>query len=299
VSRRDLFVVSAQAAAVLALARCGGGAVSSLTTNPNPGSTPADAPAYAVEDAVHAVDAGGSDYALESTLHTITRVNADGTVDWQQVGGPLNGPAQASFDSEGNVYVANVGGSDVPVFDADGRHVRTIGGYGADAGLFNEPLDVLVDDRDRLFVCDTLNHRVQVLDTQGRPQGSIGAPGTEPGRLNGPKALAIDPEGYLHVVDGGNARVQIFDAGGRYVGEYGTHGTGDGQFIMPRDIVVDAYGRCYVVDVGRAEILVFERSGAEGGKVFRPELDGERVMPLRVSLDARGELVVTGYPIPI
>ena len=295
-TRRDVLLVSAQAATALALARCGGGGLASTT---GAGTlAPGNAPPYAVKEDVHAVDAAGTDYALAPAAHTLTRVNADGTVEWQQVGGPLNGPSQAAFDSLGNTYVANVGGHDVPVFDAAGRHVRTIGGYGADAGLFNHPTDVLVDAQDRLHVCDTLNHRVQVLDTDGRTQHVVGFAGTEPGALNAPKALAIDPEGYLHVVDGGNARVQVFDGAGRYVDVYGSYGTDDAQFVAPRDIVVDAYGRCYVVDAGRGVIVVFERSGAESAGTFRPELPGgASVMPMRVSLDAQGELVVTGHPI--
>ena len=89
-TRRDVLLVSAQAATALALARCGGGAVSSLA----PGAaSPALAPPYAVKEDVHAVDGTGTDYTLAPAVHTLTRVNADGTVDWQQVGGPLNGPS--------------------------------------------------------------------------------------------------------------------------------------------------------------------------------------------------------------
>ena len=103
-----------------------------------------------------------------------------------------------------------------------------------------------------------------------------------------------------HVVDGYNTRVQIFDANRMYADGYGSHGNGAGQFRQPTDIAIDAYDRCYVVDVARRDILMFDDAGGKyAGAFIATTPTGQNVQPIRITIDPNGELLISGYPIPI
>ena len=163
-------LVSAQAAAALALARCGGGGRLVPTASAAPVRA-RNAPPYAVEEDGPRGGRRRAGLRARAATHTLTRVNADGTVEWQQVGGPLNGPVPGGLRQPGATRTSPTSAD--TTCRCSTRTAATCGRSAATArmrGSSTIRLDVLVDAQDRLFVCDTLNHRVQVLDTNGRPQ---------------------------------------------------------------------------------------------------------------------------------
>lgn len=66
-------------------------------------------------------------------------------------------------DSEGNIYISNVGNSIVRVYDHSGHRIGAFGAPGMDLGEFLSPKGVWIDSTHRLFVADTNNRRIQVF----------------------------------------------------------------------------------------------------------------------------------------
>jgi hypothetical protein len=74
----------------------------------------------------------------------------------------------ATTDPLGRVWVLDRQAKELRVFDAAGRHLRTVGREGAGPGEFRNPIGLSWDAQARLWVVDTGNQRYEVFDTAGR-----------------------------------------------------------------------------------------------------------------------------------
>lgn len=74
----------------------------------------------------------------------------------------------ATTDPLGRVWVLDRQARELRVFDAAGRHLRTVGREGAGPGEFRNPIGLSWDAGARLWVVDTGNQRYEVFDTAGR-----------------------------------------------------------------------------------------------------------------------------------
>jgi DNA-binding beta-propeller fold protein YncE len=72
-----------------------------------------------------------------------------------------------AVDSEGNIYISNVGDSTVRVYDHSGHRMGAFGVSGMDLGEFLSPRGLWIDSTNRLFVADTNNRRIQVFRVGG------------------------------------------------------------------------------------------------------------------------------------
>ena len=113
----------------------------------------------------------------------------------------LTYPFDVKTDHAGRIYVSNTGGHDVRVFDASGRRLMVIGGYGTGPGRFLSPGPIAVSARGTVAVADHRLARVSVFDDTGRLLRTIGdRQGRIPpfSRLAG---LAFNSQGDLITVD--------------------------------------------------------------------------------------------------
>lgn len=96
------------------------------------------------------------------------------------VGGP---PAAheigLSVDSRSNIYVSNLNGSTVSVYDRDGHLIDAGPGSRFESAQLNGPGGVWIDSADHVFVADTRNSRVQVFLASIGPDGT-GSPAVVP-----------------------------------------------------------------------------------------------------------------------
>lgn len=72
-----------------------------------------------------------------------------------------------AVDGEGRIYVLDGHAQQVRVFDAGGRHVRTVGREGAGPGELRRAMTMLFDPQGHLRVLDPQNNRISVFDTAG------------------------------------------------------------------------------------------------------------------------------------
>ena len=127
------------------------------------------------------------DKATRTNLFDIPR-DTDGT----NVARRLFMPTNLAMDSKGRLYVSDTGAFRVQVYDADGNHIRYIGGMGDSPGQFARVKGVAVDRESRLYAVDALSQVIQIFDEQGRPLTWFGEPGATRQIQNLPAKVALD-----------------------------------------------------------------------------------------------------------
>jgi sugar lactone lactonase YvrE len=105
-------------------------------------------------------------------------------------------PANVCLDSQGHLYVSDIGAFRVQVYDGDGKYVRTVGRYGDNVGEFSRPKGVAIDRDNRLYAVDAAAQVVQIFDDQGRLLMWFGEPKASKVGLELPSKVLVD---YDHV----------------------------------------------------------------------------------------------------
>ena len=115
-------------------------------------------------------------------------------------------PVDLSFDTDSNVYVADLCNHCVQVLSNSGKFLRTIGKYGTGPGELVCPVGVHVD-HDWVYVTEWENHRISVFTTSGEFMGSFGQ--SDEG-LRHPRGITIDDDGYVYICNTHNDCIQVF-----------------------------------------------------------------------------------------
>ncbi len=173
----------------------------------------------------------------------------------------------AAAASTSRLYVLDAKKSQLFVFDAGGKLLKTAGGEGSSKSSFSGPRGLALGPDGKLFVADTDNSRVQILDADGAFLGSFGARGSDAGQLRDPESVSVGQDGRVYVADTGNNRIQVFTEEGILLFQLGESGKEPGQFKSPTKVVVDPSDEVYVLDSGNGRIEKFDAS-AKLAKVF-------------------------------
>ena len=143
------------------------------------------------------------------------------------------------FDSEGNVWTADVGRHTVCKRSRDGKLLLTLGTdgeAGVDAQHFDKPTDMTIAANGEIFVSDGYgNNRVVHFDRHGRYIKSWGKLGTAPGEFSIPHSIACDSKGRIYVADRNNVRVQVFNRRGKLLDVWQNVLVPWGIWISPKD----------------------------------------------------------------
>lgn len=199
--------------------------------------------------------------------------------------GELTRPVGIAVDNQRNlVYVVDIGGQDIAVFNLEGTLLRRFGKRGGGPGEFNYPLDAGLDPEGNLYILDAMNARVQVFSPAGSYLRSFGERGTNPGSFQVPKALAVSRFGQVFVTDSLAHDVKIFDYSGRYLMTLGGKSfaasgrISPGGFYLPEGIAVDDQGAIWVVDSLNRVIQKFQYLNDDYLQ-RHPILPGEAYLP--------------------
>jgi sugar lactone lactonase YvrE len=193
------------------------------------------------------------------------------------------------LDSDGSIWVADVGGHAVYKLDREGRVLLTLGKKGIrgdSPDTFNGPTDVLSTPQGDIFVTDgQFNSRIVRFRADGTFVKAWGTNGSGDGQVKLPHAIATDSTGRLFVADRDNARIVLFDRDGGFLANWTQFGAPSGVYISPDDtLYVAAIGEQSGVVIGSA------RSGEVRGRVAMPSkgVNG----PHLISADGRGAIYV-------
>ena len=215
--------------------------------------------------------------------------------------GQLEAPDKLAFDTNGNLYVTEVGtqspadNSRIQKFSLTGEPLAQWGKFGSAPGQFITPVGIAIDQEGVIYVADVGNHRVQKLSPDGKALAQWHTVGSGTGESTEiGYDLALDASGNVYVSDAhpfssGNDRIQKFSPSGDVLATWGGTGTGPGQFRNPTGLAVDSKGNIYVVDSDNNRIEELSPSGTFLAQWQGPGLQ----FTSKVAVDDHGNLYVS------
>lgn len=257
-----------------------------------------------------ALDGQGNLFLAEFDDSEIYKYSTSGKLlaTWGEPGtgpGQLQAPDKLAFDSQGNLYVTEVGSRStgegqnnrVQKFSPDGKSVARWGTFGAGSGQFNSPVGIGIDAQGDIYVADIGNHRVVELSAQGQPLTqwhTVGSGTGESSEIG--YDLALDASGNVYVSEphpfsSGSDQVQKFSPSGKLLATWGGTGVGPGQFNQPTGISVDGKGNVFVVDADNNRVQEFSAKGQFLAKWNGPDI-GFRFVS-KIALDGDGNMYVS------
>lgn len=207
-----------------------------------------------------------------------------GTADGTGAAASFRYPVGMTFDSVGNLYVADSGNHTIRKVTTAGVVTTFAGSAGnpgdnngsGTAGQFNNPRGITYDvTRNYLYVADTGNHLLRAIGASTPIVTTLAGFANIPGSSDGSIGLLRSPTGvamsgnYVFVADSGNHTIRRFDflfglstvagVAGK-VGFVNAPG-GNARFNQPQGICADSTGNLFVADLQNGCI---RRIGANG-----------------------------------
>jgi sugar lactone lactonase YvrE len=225
----------------------------------------------------------GANSCLNSTLDTVLKFDASGTLVKSFGAGLMVFPHGIHVDRDGNIWVTDgqdnrprpargappdaplppapekIIGHQVFKFSPDGKLLMTLGkpgGSQTEKDSFYQPNDVLVAPSGDIFVAEGHggnNARIVKFKGDGTFIKEIGKKGTGPVEFDQPHALAMDSKGRLYVGDRSNNRIQILDQDGKFISETAEFGRPSGIWIDKNDVLYVADSESGSVNPNRPE----------------------------------------------
>ncbi len=171
----------------------------------------------------------------------VDSLQSNGFSDWKSMS-LFNKPADISFDSDDNIYVADgYGNNRIVKFNSEGKFILEWGTKGNNKGEFNLPHGITIDNNDIIYVADRENARIQLFDTNGnfiRYWENVGYP-------YGIKYF----NGFIYISDARNEKIKKINLKGEILWEVGSPGKSEGQFGWAHGLDIDSDGNIYVSEI--------------------------------------------------
>jgi len=163
----------------------------------------------------------------------------------------LNNPHCIVLDSDGNIWIADMGASRILQFSPKGDFLSELGkGKGEEEGYFNKPRDVVIDPKGDFYVSDqkSKKHRIQIFSSEGEFLRSFASEGKGPGQIDWPHGLDLDNELNVYVTDVANQRVNKYNNSGKFIMSLGMKGPNAGKLKMPHGLTVTPDNAVFISD---------------------------------------------------
>ncbi|MHC4394274.1 MAG: 6-bladed beta-propeller [Planctomycetota bacterium] len=202
--------------------------------------------------------------------------------------GVLLAPYAIAVDRNDRIFVTDVAGAVVHIFDLNTREYKQFGDIAEDEKLLN-PVGLTVVDN-QIYVVDSTLGKVCVFDRDGKLIFSFGGD-----QLERPSGIAYGPEWQtIYVTDTANHTINVFSKDGRFVHRIGSRGLKPSLFNFPTHLWFDQSEKLYVSDTLNYRIQVFSNEGSFlrmfGRQGDRP---GYFAHPCGVATDSFGHIYVT------
>lgn len=128
--------------------------------------------------------------------------------------GQFTRPSSIAIDSDGNVYVADLGfysrEQNISKWSAEGAFLARWTRGGPGSGPLGGPSGLAIDALGNVWVAEYGENRIEVFEPSGALIHSWGSPGTGAGQFDQAVDIAIDAASHVYVVDMLNHRIQKF-----------------------------------------------------------------------------------------
>jgi sugar lactone lactonase YvrE len=244
----------------------------------------------------------------------------------------LDRPSGLTFDSAGNLFIADSSNHVLRKIDARTRIITTYAGTGtrgfsgdngpASEARLAEPRDLAFDSVGNLFIADFGNHRIRRIDARTQIITTYGGTGSggfsgddslaTTAQLNAPAGIAFDATGDLFIADLSNNRVRRIDARTKLITTYAGGGASDSgdngpataaQLAAPAGLAFDSAGNLFIADslhhrIRRvdAQTKIITTSAGNGTGGFSgdngPAAAAQLSLPHGLAFDSAGNLFI-------
>lgn len=177
-------------------------------------------------------------------------------------------PHGLEVDSEGNVWLTDVGLHQIFKFNSNGNLEFVLGEAGvsgSDQSHFNLPTDVAVSNDGSFFISDGYgNSRIMKFSNNGEYLYEWGKFGSNEGEFNIPHGIDLDNSGNVYVADRENNRIQKFDNQGNFITSWQNTET-DQLYSVAID---NKNNHLYGIDY-----LIVDKTVIKGSDIFRFDLN--------------------------
>jgi sugar lactone lactonase YvrE len=214
------------------------------------------------------IDAEGNMWVTDVADHLVLKLDEDANIlmtlgnkgeagEWDEAAGMqlFNEPNDVALDSQGNIYVAQGHGGNMPKvlkFSAEGEFITQWGSRGYGPGQFVAAHAIEIDEDDVIYVADRENMRIQRFDSNGSllREWKFDAMVC---------ALFLHDDGFMYITTGFDGEFAKVDMDGNVLGAIGSPGTGNGQFGEAHALAMDAQGNAYIADVINRRVQIFAK----------------------------------------
>lgn len=202
-----------------------------------------------------AIDARGRIYVSEIKSGLVKILSPAGSlleeIDLSNAMGKTVSPGRLTLDKNGLLYVADLNNNEILIFNAQGKFVRSEGG-------FQYLQKAAAIDGDRIIGLSAQGKAVRVSTKDGAVLSSFGEHGdTADKNVSFPTGFAVDAKGRLWIADAFQHRLKVFALDGKFLFNFGRIEEKEGGFFFPVDICFDGKGRLFVAEKGANRVQVF------------------------------------------
>jgi len=162
-------------------------------------------------------------------------------------------PGFMALGPDKNVYVSDLAGEQVVVFDKEGNILKRLKPQNV---TLDSPQGIAFADRQTVIVGDNANYNVKILGPDGQLQSLFD--GGPQFALTTVKGIARDARGRIYVAETLANVIRVFDDRGNELMSFGKTGGRPGEFMFPTGISIDKKNRLYVADQGNNRIQVYQ-----------------------------------------
>jgi streptogramin lyase len=224
---------------------------------------------------------------INNGLGSVTKLSASGAVlsGSGYTGGGINFPEAVAADANGNIWVANYGGSTATLLSSTGAAISPAGGYGY--GLMPFPTGVAVDGSHHAWFANQGGTTITEVPANGTGVTTVSC-------CQGASGIAVDKQGNLWAANYFGDSVSEVSGAGVVV----SPGYTGGRVLGPRGIAVDGAQNVWVANYqGNTVSNLQGASGAAPGtSIAGPKGYGAAAglsLPYALAIDATGSVWVT------
>ena len=201
----------------------------------------------------------------------------------------LTAPRAVGIGPSGQVYVVDVGGDRILMYDAQGDFLFAFGESGAKPGQFDfAGVGALaVDATGKVYVLDRGNRRIQIFNPTGELVNTISA-----GALGAAQGVAVSSSGQVYVSNEETRNIQIFDPEGHLIRQL-VYKPNNGRVSSPKGLAIGPADRLYVADPVAQSIFVFDATGKLLTTLGSQSSEASYLAwPVAVAVDKGGQIYV-------